>query len=252
MPLLCCCSIKTASSCLRFISLDYGAISPIAIPSFFILKFVRLAAHFSNIRAAKPGIKNVITAHVPQVQCAAATREQNNSIEETTQVEEDRVSMDSGDPGRRWTSLKERLGFKGMGCCGSRRRPTSSSFSTLETLQENPHTAPPLSSGMNLAMALAAERNSREEKDEGPATEVKTLMRLIEETDGVDWRKKRRRDNKGADTDWVCCVCMERSKGAAFIPCGHTFCRVCSREMWVNRGTCPLCNRSILEILDIF
>lgn len=185
-------------------------------------------------------------------QCAATTREQNNSIEEATQVEEDRVSMDSGDPGRRWTSLKERLGFKGMGCCGSRRRPTSSSFSTLETLQENPHTAPPLSSGMNLAMALAAERNSREEKDEGPATEVKTLMRLIEETDGVDWRKKRRRDNKGADTDWLCCVCMERSKGAAFIPCGHTFCRVCSREMWVNRGTCPLCNRSILEILDIF
>ncbi|GMI66375.1 hypothetical protein like AT3G07120 [Hibiscus trionum] len=50
----------------------------------------------------------------------------------------------------------------------------------------------------------------------------------------------------------ACCVCMIRHKGAAFIPCGHTFCRLCSRELWVQRGNCPLCNGSILEILDIF
>ncbi|KAK9160098.1 hypothetical protein Syun_006439 [Stephania yunnanensis] len=50
----------------------------------------------------------------------------------------------------------------------------------------------------------------------------------------------------------VCCVCMVRHKGAAFIPCGHTFCRLCSRELWVTRGNCPLCNGYILEILDIF
>ncbi|GER50791.1 RING/U-box superfamily protein [Striga asiatica] len=49
-----------------------------------------------------------------------------------------------------------------------------------------------------------------------------------------------------------CCVCMVRHKGAAFIPCGHTFCRLCSRELWVQRGNCPLCNNYILEILDIF
>lgn len=49
-----------------------------------------------------------------------------------------------------------------------------------------------------------------------------------------------------------CCVCMVRHKGAAFIPCGHTFCRLCSRELWVQRGNCPLCNNFILEILDIF
>ena len=49
-----------------------------------------------------------------------------------------------------------------------------------------------------------------------------------------------------------CCVCMLRHKGSAFIPCGHTFCRLCSRELWVQRGNCPLCNGFILEILDIF
>ncbi|KAK9069361.1 hypothetical protein SSX86_011264 [Deinandra increscens subsp. villosa] len=49
-----------------------------------------------------------------------------------------------------------------------------------------------------------------------------------------------------------CCVCMVRHKGAAFIPCGHTFCRLCSRELFVKRASCPLCNNFIVEILDIF
>ncbi|KAI5058882.1 hypothetical protein GOP47_0027052 [Adiantum capillus-veneris] len=52
--------------------------------------------------------------------------------------------------------------------------------------------------------------------------------------------------------DGMCCVCMVGLKGAAFIPCGHTFCRRCSRELWRGRGTCPLCNRYIREILDIY
>ncbi|EOA17240.1 hypothetical protein CARUB_v10005514mg [Capsella rubella] len=55
-----------------------------------------------------------------------------------------------------------------------------------------------------------------------------------------------------ATVELSCCVCMIRSKGAAFIPCGHTFCRLCSRELWVQRGNCPLCNTTILQVLDIF
>ncbi|XP_073117246.1 uncharacterized protein [Elaeis guineensis] len=59
-------------------------------------------------------------------------------------------------------------------------------------------------------------------------------------------------EEEGGRMYHVCCVCMVRHKGAAFIPCGHTFCRLCSRELWVSRGNCPLCNGFILEILDIF
>lgn len=55
-----------------------------------------------------------------------------------------------------------------------------------------------------------------------------------------------------ADERMACCVCMARKKGAAFIPCGHTFCRVCSRDLWTSRGSCPLCNSLIFDILDIF
>ncbi|CAN1124260.1 hypothetical protein LINPERPRIM_LOCUS3674 [Linum perenne] len=103
---------------------------------------------------------------------------------------------------------------------------------------------------MNLAAALAAERGSTDA--------AKTLMRLIEETDGEDCRKskKKRREAEGGGGggggDWVCCVCMERDKGAAFIPCGHTFCRICSKDLWARRGCCPICNRQITEILDIY
>lgn len=49
-----------------------------------------------------------------------------------------------------------------------------------------------------------------------------------------------------------CCVCMARAKGAAFIPCGHTFCRACARELLAGRGRCPLCNAAIVDVLDIF
>ncbi|KAL2630799.1 hypothetical protein R1flu_015485 [Riccia fluitans] len=50
----------------------------------------------------------------------------------------------------------------------------------------------------------------------------------------------------------VCCVCMEGRKGAAIIPCGHTFCRTCAWEVWNKRGVCPLCNIKIHSVLKIY
>ncbi|XWS75799.1 hypothetical protein CRYUN_Cryun01aG0123200 [Craigia yunnanensis] len=200
----------------------------------------------------------------------------------------------------KWKNLKQRLGLKAMGCCGASWSPkarisileedeegeeeviirrggnvvnnriqnqTENSASTpllVGQQQQQQQVVPTTGSGMNLAMALEAERNLRATNVGPSATGVKTLMRLIEETEGVDWNKKKRKDVvvnnvegvgvvRGGSCDWMCCVCMERKKGAAFIPCGHTFCRVCSREVWVNRrGSCPVCNRSILDILDLF
>ncbi|XVE78393.1 hypothetical protein DITRI_Ditri13aG0141400 [Diplodiscus trichospermus] len=196
----------------------------------------------------------------------------------------------------KWKNLKQRLGLKAMGCCGASWSPNRARISTISILDEeddeagqrqqavinrngiqnqrgNSASTPLLvghqmvatsGSGMNLAMALAAERNLRAPNVGPGPTEVKTLMKLIEETEGVDWNKKKRKENAivkvedagggvgGGSSDWLCCVCMERKKGAAFIPCGHTFCRVCCRELWVDRGSCPVCNRSIVDILDLF
>lgn len=113
----------------------------------------------------------------------------------------------------------------------------------------------------------------------GPAAEASeagqpavrmSLMDLLEETDremGVEGSKyimgededeeefdeeEEEEEDPAAGTEYTCCVCMVRHKGAAFIPCGHTFCRLCSKELYVQRGHCPLCNNFIVEILDIF
>ncbi|XP_075664092.1 uncharacterized protein LOC142633728 isoform X2 [Castanea sativa] len=215
---------------------------------------------------------------------------------------------------RRRRSLKERLGLKGMGCCGTtwvfggtnvRDNNSNNNNNIVDDDEEDdvvvidvgPAQAPPghnpdplcvspvsSGSGMNLAAALAAERHLRASHElervatVGPTDTAGTvgttttttapgtpfrvsLMRLLEETDGGDEEttttmmseKEKEKEKGGVEgNDSVCCVCMVRKKGAAFIPCGHTFCRVCSRELWLNRGSCPLCNRSILEILDIF
>lgn len=117
------------------------------------------------------------------------------------------------------------------------------------------------------------EDDGDEGKEEAPAAQM-SLMALLEQTDsqwddddeeegGGGGGARKNGGHEGDDDEddgegreeemvHVCCVCMVRHKGAAFIPCGHTFCRLCSRELWVSRGNCPLCNGFIQEILDIF
>ncbi|XP_004486197.1 uncharacterized protein [Cicer arietinum] len=187
-----------------------------------------------------------------------------------------REQMDGvdGEPRRR-RSFKERLGF--IGCCGATWGFRSSTQSSQQQQQQLPDTDPNQdpnicvgpeiptgSSSMNLAAALSAERELRGPPGETipgagrtPGTPWRvSLMRLLEETENGEavavTAELEGKVGSVAGNDSVCCVCMGRNRGAAFIPCGHTFCRVCSRELWLNRGSCPLCNRSIVEILDIF
>ncbi|PKU81050.1 nuclear factor 7, brain-like [Dendrobium catenatum] len=82
-----------------------------------------------------------------------------------------------------------------------------------------------------------------------------TLMELTDELGGDDTTTTVACSGGGSDAvaeEMVCCVCLVRKKGAAFIPCGHTYCRVCSRELWAVRGCCPLCNGVVADVLDIF
>ncbi|KAK8642236.1 hypothetical protein V6N13_011590 [Hibiscus sabdariffa] len=136
---------------------------------------------------------------------------------------------------RRWRSFKERLGFRVMGCCGttcgfgSMTTSARDHDSTVVVVEErvDPSHNPdpdcinpaPVSSGMNLAEALAAERYFRaapgpEGGNAGiraPGTPLRvSLMKLLEEEE----------EEGGAEmgSDSTCCVCMGRKKGAAFIP----------------------------------
>ncbi|XP_017969828.1 PREDICTED: uncharacterized protein LOC18612772 [Theobroma cacao] len=124
------------------------------------------------------------------------------------------------------------------------------------------------------AAAAAAAEQAAVENNEAPTVAAEepvrmSLMDLLEETgsrytmgdDDDDYDEEEEEEEEEGEEEvaaasggieYTCCVCMVRHKGAAFIPCGHTFCRLCSRELWVQRGNCPLCNGFILEILDIF
>ncbi|KAL1211927.1 hypothetical protein V5N11_023905 [Cardamine amara subsp. amara] len=56
----------------------------------------------------------------------------------------------------------------------------------------------------------------------------------------------------GGEGELNCCVCSVKIKGASFTPCGHTFCKLCSKELMAQKGHCPVCSSFVLEFLEIF
>ncbi|XP_072958607.1 uncharacterized protein [Typha angustifolia] len=124
---------------------------------------------------------------------------------------------------------------------------------------------------LTLATALAYERSStttgavgertlldfiRGEGEIGwssPGVRVRaSLMSLMEDWEEEEEGEGEEKEKGVGERRHVCCVCVEREKGAAMVPCGHTFCRVCARKVWRSRGSCPLCNASIAQVLHIF
>ncbi|KOM51411.1 hypothetical protein LR48_Vigan09g007000 [Vigna angularis] len=115
----------------------------------------------------------------------------------------------------------------------------------------------------------AAAQEAQEEEEQ--VSVMMSLMDLLEETDremGLEGSRYILSDDEDFDEDadddggedgdgggsmeHTCCICMVTHKTASFIPCGHTFCKMCSRELMVSTRNCPLCNIFILEILEIF
>lgn len=115
---------------------------------------------------------------------------------------------------------------------------------------------------------------SEGEEESSPASEPvrMSLMDLLHETDremgferssyGMGFEENFFEDDEddeyeedednGNGGEFSCCVCMVKHKNAPLADCGHTFCRLCSKELMVSRGNCPTCSNFILEILDAF
>lgn len=186
------------------------------------------------------------------------------------------VKMERGERRRwpSWKNLKQRIGWKRiniMGICGTSNwvlhnntgeEPLMTSGDQSPAALEiiNPPRSSigqvPAGTTMNLATALAADRRQLNvgATDGMKAEPLKSIVRLFEGIDGRNVKVAEDDDDVsgGRGIGTLCCLCTERNKGAALIPCGHTYCRVCSRAMWSKQGSCPLCNRSITEILEIF
>ena len=50
-----------------------------------------------------------------------------------------------------------------------------------------------------------------------------------------------------------CCICMERDKQVAFLPCGHYIaCAQCAKLLQNDTGMCCICSSKIHSILKIY
>nr|VDD47129.1 unnamed protein product [Brassica oleracea] len=109
------------------------------------------------------------------------------------------------------------------------------------------------------------EDDPEEETEEKPSAPKQTvsLMDLLEETDrqmGLTGSRYAMDEEDEEDSDeeeeeegeLSCCVCHVHIKGATFAPCGHTFCKLCSKELMAQKGHCPVCISFVLEFLEIF
>lgn len=105
--------------------------------------------------------------------------------------------------------------------------------------------------------------DQEKEKTEG-GDEPISLMALLS-TDGSNYEQHEEFENEEDEDEEehehedeigdynVCNECKgKHTKGAPVGPCGHMFCKHCTKEMQIGKGNCPACNNFILEILDIY
>ncbi|WOK98252.1 hypothetical protein Cni_G06962 [Canna indica] len=153
---------------------------------------------------------------------------------------------------KRWKILKVRLGF--MRWCSSR-----SAFHPSVPLAAAPIVDDDDDGEIGILPddgeigILPSLQEDHERKEAAPPAAVEDdawpRCSMVSSEEGAE---EERGGELGGGGARLCCVCMGRPRGAAFIPCGHTFCRLCARELWMSRGNCPLCNHPIFDILDIF
>ncbi|CAN8269568.1 unnamed protein product [Cochlearia groenlandica] len=128
------------------------------------------------------------------------------------------------------------------------------------------------------------EEDEEEDDDDSGQTEKKSseassapkqtmsLMDLLEETDrqmgltgsryameeDEDYEEEEEEEedeedeNHEEEGELHCCVCNVKIKTSSFTPCGHMFCKLCSKELMAQKGHCPVCSSFVLEFLEIF
>ncbi|CAM6088458.1 unnamed protein product [Calypogeia fissa] len=80
------------------------------------------------------------------------------------------------------------------------------------------------------------------------------LDRLQSMLDGLEEEmNERAREDAGIapNMDPVCNSCLVRKKGAALVPCGHTFCWKCTSDLRRGKGPCPSCNCNFWNALSV-
>lgn len=200
----------------------------------------------------------------PQAEEPRTLVQSNRTLLDIIQDDQDSLGEDSG---QSWRQLTERLRLSSSGSGWTSASPNLTVNNTDAGNRMIPRrlsTFSPDSTDPNISFSGRSTERAIGPQNSGRVS----LMTLLAETEAhlgltdgsiyVLEEEDKRIDSEevavggGGGGDYNCCVCMMRRKGAAFIPCGHTFCRLCSRQLLMERQNCPLCNAPIHEILDIF
>lgn len=60
-------------------------------------------------------------------------------------------------------------------------------------------------------------------------------------------------DTTNQMSNFLCCICMDRTKKFACQPCGHlSLCNVCAQKVKSERAKCPICNQNVTKIQHIY
>jgi hypothetical protein len=163
---------------------------------------------------------------------------------------ESRGDSESGAGRINWRPLRDRLWLRRAANASSTATSTSNRHADEDASEEEEEESQaPAAASMSL-MALLEQTDSQwdedEEEEEGAGGRSSRIGAVASEDD------EGQEEEESEERVRACCVCTVRHRGAAFIPCGHTFCRLCSRELLLARASCPLCNAFIHDILHIF
>lgn len=145
---------------------------------------------------------------------------------------------------KKWRSFKIRWGF--IYCCA---KPRPSSMARHDTMAINKNHDDDV---YEILPVLEQEEPISTITKEGTQEAVDEAEAALTGYSTISFMGEEEEENKEGDRIQRCCVCEGRPRGAALIQCGHTFCRLCAREMWLTQFDCPLCHRPIQGILDIF
>jgi len=50
----------------------------------------------------------------------------------------------------------------------------------------------------------------------------------------------------------LCAVCLDATKNAAFVPCGHRACRACADRCRSQSAGCPVCRAPVVDVIRVF
>ncbi|KAG6495112.1 hypothetical protein ZIOFF_042903 [Zingiber officinale] len=153
--------------------------------------------------------------------------------------------MEVGQIGKKkWRSFKIRWGF--ISCCAKPRPSFIAPHDTMAIDKNHDDDVyeilPVLEQEEPIATMTNEETREMVEEAEMPLTGYSTISYLVEEEEENKKSEemvgystlsfmKEEEENKESEGQQRCSACEGRPRGTALIQCGHTFCRLCAREM---------------------